>query len=261
MRVFEELIRVCKEHGKEFLLLPYVKKLPKLMPLDAMRVEQLVQVHTELVAILKKRERFEDLSDTIRSLFALLAARDPTEVASQLGTCYACLTHLILNDEKLFEVEDFLLNPLVQRFFVGKEALKRSWERFVQGDLESAPEFFAQNGKWLQEAGVSLDEVKDKMRYYRVAQIADKHKKMTVEELAKQLALEVENVEFFLIKAIQYGYVDALIDQMSREVYFRGVNIRNLQHTNKKEICDKLDKILLTFDNFKAQQTCSVKTN
>lgn len=255
--IFEELVKECRASKKEYLFLPYLDNLNKILPLDSAPIDQAINLYSSLITVLKEKERNDILSKNIDGLFSLLSSRPTEEVMMHTDQLHRCLTYLIANEEKIFQVENYLLNPLVQQIFSKDEALKASWAKFTSGDLKGAEEFYRHNEKYFKEDHLSLEDVKDKMRFYKLSQIADANQSMTVHDLAKQLEIGEEGVELFLIKAIQYGYVSALIDQMTQVVYFREVHMRNLRQVSKKAVDQDLGSLLQTFRDFKATHASS----
>lgn len=252
--IFQELVKICKANHKEYLFIPYTDNLSKIMPVDTLSVDKLCELYLTLVAVLREKEKYKLLGQLITSFFTILSARDPASVVPHRETIHRCLTYLITDEEEIFAVEDILANPLLQEVLQADQKLMQTWSKFTSGHLPAAEEFYTFNEKYLKESGLSIDDIKDKMRYYRLSQIADSTKEMKLDDLAKKLEWSSEEVELFLIKVIEYGFVEALIDQMSSTVYFRAVHKRNLKLASKKEISQSFDKILGSLKSFKDRE-------
>ncbi len=251
LELFEELVGLCIEDNKEYLFLPYLNHLNTITPIESASTDKIVSIYKLLIDVVKKREKHSDLSKLIISLFQILSTKPQEEVMSHSDQLYRCLTFLITDEEKIFFVENFLTSPLVRKIFAGNQALKASWEKFISGDLQAAEEFYNHNKKYFSEEGLSLEDVKEKMRFYKISQIADKNQQMLLSDLAAQLQSTVEGTELFLIKVIQYGYVDALIDQMTGVIHFRDVHSRNLRQASHKQINEEFNEILSQLRRFK----------
>lgn len=243
-------MKVCKANNKEYLFIPYVDSLSKIMPVESLSEDKLCELYVTLVSVLREKERYKQLTQLITSLFTILSQRDPVKVAPHSETINRLLTYLITDEEEIFSVEDFLANPLLQEVLQADPKLMESWAKFTSGNLSSAEDFYNFNEKYLKESQLTIEDIKDKMRYYKLSQVADSHKVLSIEELSKHLEWGPEEVELFLIKAIQYGFVDALIDQMTQKVYFREVHKRNLKLTSKHEITRSIDDLITTFRDF-----------
>lgn len=252
LELFEEIVKECRASHKEYLFMPYLENLSKILPLEKAPTDQAVRLYTSIIGVLKEKEKNDIMSKNIDALFNLLSSKPTEELARHADQLHRCLTYLISNEEKIFQVENYLCNPLVKQIFAKDEALRNSWNKFTSGDLKGADDFYNHNQKYFKEDKLSLEDVKDKMRFYRISQIADQNQSMTIKELSKQLETSEEDVELFLIKAIQYGYVKALIDQMTQVVYFKEVHMRNLKNFTKKQIDEQLNSILGTFKEFKS---------
>jgi len=227
------------------------------MPVETLSEDKLCDLYVTLVAVLRDKEKYKLVGQLITSLFTILSTRNPASVLPHRETIHRCLTYLITDEEEIFAVEDFLANPLLQQVLQADKNLVQSWTKFTSGHLPAAEEFFTFNEKYLKESGLTVDDIKDKMRYYKLSQIADSTKEMKIEELAKQLDWTSEDVELFLIKVIEYGFVEALIDQMSSTVYFRAVHKRNLKMASKKEIAQSFDNILGSLKAFKGRESAT----
>jgi hypothetical protein len=252
--IFQELVSICKANHKEYLFIPYLDNLSKIMPVETLSEDKLCELYVTLVAVLREKEKYKLLGQLITSFFTILSTRNPSAVLPHRETIHRCLTYLITDEEEIFAVEDFLANPLLQEVLQADQKLMESWSKFTSGHLPAAEEFYTFNEKYLKESGLSVDDIKDKMRYYRLSQIADSTKEMKLEELARQLEWSPEDVELFLIKVIEYGFVEALIDQMTSTVYFRAVHKRNLKLSSKKEISQSFDRILGSLKAFRDKE-------
>ena len=251
LEIFEELVGLCIEDSKEYLFLPYLKHLNTITPIESAPTSKIVSIYKLLIEVVKRREKHSDLSKLIIALFETLSTKPQEEVMTHSDQLYRCLTYLITDEEKIFFVENFLTSPLVRKIFAGNQALKASWGKFISGDLEAAEEFYTHNHKYFSEEGWSLEDIKDKMRFYKISQIADANQQMLLSDLAAQLQSTVEGTELFLIKVIQYGYVDALIDQMTGVIHFRDVHNRNLRQASHKQINEEFNEILEQLKRFK----------
>lgn len=192
------------------------------------------------------------LSKFINSFFLTLDAKPEADVLKHKDDIYRCLTYLVLDEERIFQVENYLSNSLIEKIFKDDAALKKSWAQFTSGDLKAASDFYKHNEKYFKEDDLTLEDIKDKMRFYKISQVADKTQQMTLKALSEQIDCSEEEAELFLIKASQYGYVTALVDQMEGMVYFREVHKRNLLTHSKAEILAGFDSIA---NKFKRVQT------
>lgn len=258
MTIFQELVKVCTANNKEYLFIPYVDSLRKIMPVESLSESKLCELYLTLVAVLREKEKYKLLTQLITSLFTILSQRDSAKVAPHKETIHRLLTYLITDEEEIFAVEDFLGNPLLQEVLQADQKLIENWSKFTSGNLSAAEEFYSFNEKYLKESGLTVEDIKDKMRYYKLSQVADEHKTISIDELAKHLQWTADETELFLIKAIQYKFVDALIDQMSQKIYFRDVLKRNLKLTSKKDIVKNLDGLM---DKLKEYQTRQKESN
>lgn len=224
------------------------------MPIESLSEDKLCDLYLTLVSVLREKEKYKLLTQLVTSLFTILSQREPTKVAPHKETIQLLLTYLITDEEEIFAVEDFLANPMLQEVLQADKKLVDSWQKFTSGNLSSADEFFNFNEKYLKESGLNIDDVKDKMRYYKLSQVADEHKIISIDDLATHLQWSADETELFLIKAIQYKFVDALIDQVSQKIYFRDVLKRNLKLTSKTEIAKNFDGLLEKLRVYQIQQ-------
>lgn len=254
LQLFKETLRLCIGAQKEYLFLPYINHLTSIIPIETSELNEIIEIYKTLIEVAKRKERFTEVSKLINSLFMILSRRPQSEVMSHSDELYRCLTYLIADEEKIFDVENYLTNPLVTKIFAGDEALRSSWSKFVSGDLKTAGEFYKHNEKYFKEEGLSLEDIKDKMRFYRISQIADDNQKISLADLSVQLEADLESTELFLIKSIQYGYVDALIDQMTGIAHFREVHFRNLRKYSKQQMEKEFTELQRKFQEFAEKQ-------
>lgn len=137
----------------------------------------------------------------------------------------------------------------------------------IKGEVSQSDSAFSKNETLLSKAGISKEDLKEKYQLSKIASLADNHQQMTFEELAKELHCTTDEVEFLFISSIEYGFIDALIDQNTQRVFFRWASItlqlnliiyrqvykRNLDISEISTIPEKLNTIIEVFEKFSAQ--------
>ena len=80
---------------------------------SAMSVDQIISVFVPILEVLRDKEKLQTLSKTINTLFNLLSSKPDEEVMMHKDQLYRSLAYLVLDEERIFLVENFLYNPLV----------------------------------------------------------------------------------------------------------------------------------------------------
>ena len=99
--------------------------------------------------------------------------------------------------------------------------LKDLLQGIMKGDVSQSEAIFAKNEVLLTKSKITKEDLKEKFRLIKITNIADDHQQMTFAELAKELCCSVDEVEFLFISSIEFGFIDALIDQNTQSVFFR----------------------------------------
>lgn len=150
---------------------------------------------------------------------------------------------------KLVEVKDFddivdlkCVRGLVE---VGgeKASLVKLLDIFAKGTVTDFNSFEKENGDAFFSA-FELDktELLTKMRFVNIAAIGAKKKHVPFAELMKELAVDEEEVELWVLEAVDKGFIQAKIDELASTVIIRQAHLRLFGAEEWKQLQEDLSR-------------------
>eukprot|EP00009_Paramoeba_aestuarina_P004703 CAMPEP_0201506392 /NCGR_PEP_ID=MMETSP0161_2-20130828/305_1 /ASSEMBLY_ACC=CAM_ASM_000251 /TAXON_ID=180227 /ORGANISM="Neoparamoeba aestuarina, Strain SoJaBio B1-5/56/2" /LENGTH=380 /DNA_ID=CAMNT_0047900463 /DNA_START=82 /DNA_END=1224 /DNA_ORIENTATION=- len=131
---------------------------------------------------------------------------------------------------KLVNVKDFddIVDLKSVRELQGDKApLVKLLDIFAKGTVSDFQAFEKENGDAFFNAhGLSSSDLLVKMRYLSIAALGSKNKNLPFADLVKELAVDEEEVELWVLDAVEKGYVDGKIDELAGVVNIRQAHLR-----------------------------------
>ena len=136
-------------------------------------------------------------------------------------TAISCsIADIISSNEHLFDIGELAQLKQIQTVTEDNAELKHLLQAIVQGRIQECAEVYSKNESLLKQAGISQDDLREKLRLTKITSLAGQHEKLSFQQLSQELSCDPSEVEFLFISSIEHGFIDALIDQNSQSVYF-----------------------------------------
>lgn len=222
LNIFTFLVEICIQENKTYLLTPYLSKVRSILPWSRMNLEQKVKTYTGVITIVKQRNDSSLLYEQIRLLLEEFEGASQTQVNAHKDLLATCLIDIIQNDENLFELGEVCELEHIKLLLSELTNLGTLIKSIVSGDVSKGDEAYELNKDLLKNSGIeSSEDLKNKIRYSCITTIADENSSMGFSDLAQKLQCTEDDIETLFITAIEFGYLDALIDEKAQVVYFK----------------------------------------
>ena len=219
--IFYALIDLCKATNKTYLLNPYLPKIELILPWTKLTLDEKVEVYLKVFKILKNSTLSETIIPQIIQFFNVFNGAEKEQVLKHKETISSCLVDIIESDEYIFELGELICLDQIKLLLEEEKDLGGLIESILRGEVQRSDDLYKSNGALLEAAGISEEDLKNKIRYSLITSIADHNKSMDFKELSEKLDCQEEDIEVLFITSIEYGFIDALIDESKKMVYFR----------------------------------------
>lgn len=222
LSLFNTLVEICTEENKTYLLTPYLSKIRNILPWESLTLQQKVDTYNGVIEIVKQKNDSSLLYEQIRQLLEEFDGASKDEIITHKDLLATCIIDIIQNDEHLFELGEVCELDQVKLLLAEMGNLKTLIAAITSGDVSSGDDLFEQNKALLKKSGMDdKEDLKNKLRYSCITTIADENKSMNFSDLAEKLQCSEDDIETLFITSIEFGYLDALIDESKKIVYFR----------------------------------------
>lgn len=220
--LFNAIVQVCKEENKTYLLTPYLSKIRVILPWAKMTLEQKIVTYTNIIQIVKQRNDSSLLYEQLRQLFDEFEGAPQDQIKANKDLLATSIIDVIQNDEHLFELGEICELDQIKTLLSDLPNLQKLTKAIITGDVSAGDDLFQQNQALLATSGIDdKEDLKNKIRYSSISTIGDQYKSMSFADLAVKLQCPEDEIETLFITAIEFGYLDALIDESQQIVYFR----------------------------------------
>jgi len=135
---------------------------------------------------------------------------------------------------------DHLLSLKPVRFLEG-EPIHNLLTIFVTGKLSQYLDFAKNNAEFISSIGLNHDQSVHKMRVLSFMQLSEGASEISFETVQREMQLQPEEVESFIIDVVRTKSVQVRIDQMSRRVIVCGTSQRTFGKQQWQLLRDQLD--------------------
>jgi len=145
----------------------------------------------------------------------------------------------------LADPHTFLLDHLLQlkpvRFLEG-ELIHDLLSIFVSGNLDQYETFYANNKDFVNGLGLSNEENLHKMRLLTFMQMAENQKEIEFEMIQKNMKMNPEEVEDFIIDVVRSNTVQCKMDQLQQRVVINSTTHRTFARPQWQMLREKFIK-------------------
>lgn len=236
-RVYMALIRLCSRAGQIRTMYNNMSNLKKWFPVDSIGAEKIQSVLRSLNAILQENKQ----PDMAAKVMVELLTTYTEENASQAREdAHKCIVSAIADPHTF--LMDYLLTLKPVKFLEG-EPIHELLTIFVTENLASYLDFYKTNANYITDTlNLSHEANMQKMRLLTFMQMAEGQKELAFEAIQKQLQLNPDQVELFVIDVLKTKLVKAHIDQANRLVIVSSTMHRTFGRAQWQQLRETLTK-------------------
>ncbi|XP_031569542.1 eukaryotic translation initiation factor 3 subunit M-like [Actinia tenebrosa] len=149
----------------------------------------------------------------------------------------SCITSCLAKPNLLILDNIIALRPVAS---LKGEPIYKLLEIFVSGHVQDYISFYESNKEFVDSLGLSNELNLKKMRILTVMEIGVNKHEISFDELANQLDINVDDVEGFVIEAVQTSLVKVRLDQMNKRVVISSVAPRTFGQDQWKSLHGRL---------------------
>lgn len=180
-----------------------------------------------------------DSAAALKVMTELLSTYTKDTASKSREDANKCIAYCI-NDPNTF-VFDNLLSMEPIKYLEG-ELIHNLFTLFVSGKLNQYMEFYEAHKTIVAQLGMSHEKNINKMRILTLMSLAENNKELPFEVLQKQLQIESDEIESFVIDAIRTKCIRCKIDHLAKVVTILSVNYRTFSKAHWQSLKDKLEK-------------------
>jgi len=122
------------------------------------------------------------------------------------------------------------------------ENLYRLLEIFAKEGYSQYFQLVQQTPNFITELGLVPDNIVAKIRIISLLSVGSKQNKISYDEAAKLMGIDVSEVEMLVVEAITLGLLDARLDQLQKTIIVRHADPRIYEKEQWEQLANKLDK-------------------
>jgi len=179
-----------------------------------------------------------DSSNALQLLLELLGTYTKETASKARGDAFKCITSSI-NDPNVFIMDHLLLLEPVK--YLEGENIHNLLTIFVSGRLQNYLDFYANQKAFIESSGLNHERNVDKMRILTFLQKAENLKELTFDEIQKEMQIDADDVESFIIEAVRTKMIRCKIDHLGRKVLIDSMAQRTFTKQHWQLLKEKLE--------------------
>ncbi|VEL22459.1 unnamed protein product [Protopolystoma xenopodis] len=124
--------------------------------------------------------------------------------------------------------------------FLEGEPVHKLLTIFVNGTLQDLAQFIEKHPDFIKQNDLSEEACLNKLRMLTLMELAEKSSELDYATVAKELKLEEEKLEFFIIEAVRQRIISCKLDQVQRRIIVTGALPRNFGRAQWKNLYETL---------------------
>jgi len=202
------------------------------------------QSNTEEIQVLY-RLLFDALSqmnhstNALKVVIELLSTFDKETASKSRDDAHRCIVYCI-NDPDIFVFDSLLLLEPIK--YLEGELIHNLFTIFVSGKLNQYMEFYEAHKTFVSQTGMNHEKNIDKLRILTLMSLAENNKELPFDLLQKQLKIESDEIESFVIDAIRTKCIRCKIDHLAKTVTIMSVSYRTFTKQHWQVLKERLEK-------------------
>lgn len=180
-----------------------------------------------------------DSQSALKILNELLSTYTKENASKARDDAHRCIVYCI-NDPSIFIFDSLLLLEPIK--YLEGELIHNLFTIFVSGKLHQYLEFYNAHKTFVAQFGMDHERNINKMRILSLMSLAENSKEIPFELLQKQLQIEVNEIESFVIDAIRTKCISCKIDHLAKNVTVMNVSYRTFTKQHWQVLKERLEK-------------------
>lgn len=183
--------------------------------------------------------QMNDSTNALKVVIELLGTFDKDSASKSRDDAHKCIVYCI-NDPNIFVFDSLLLLEPIK--YLEGELIHNLFTIFVSGKLNQYMEFYEAHKTFVAQTGMNHEKNIDKLRILTLMSLAENNKELPFETLQKQLKIEADEIESFVIDAIRTKCIRCKIDHLAKTVTIMSVSYRTFTKQHWQVLRERLDK-------------------
>lgn len=213
--------------------LDVVKKYFKIWQSNTEEIQALYRLLFEALS------QMNDSTNALKVVIELLGTFDKENASKSRDDAHKCIVYCI-NDPNIFVFDSLLLLEPIK--YLEGELIHNLFTIFVSGKLNQYLEFYEAHKTFVTQTGMNHEKNIDKIRILTLMSLAENNKELPFETLQKQLKIEADEIESFVIDAIRTKCVRCKIDHLAKTVTIMSVSYRTFTKQHWQVLKERLEK-------------------
>lgn len=213
--------------------LDVVKKYFKIWQSNTEEIQALYRLLFEALS------QMNDSTNALKVVIELLGTFDKDNASKSRDDAHKCIVYCI-NDPNIFVFDSLLLLEPIK--YLEGELIHNLFTIFVSGKLNQYLEFYEAHKTFVSQTGMNHEKNIDKIRILTLMSLAENNKELPFETLQKQLKIEADEIESFVIDAIRTKCVRCKIDHLAKTVTIMSVSYRTFTKQHWQVLKERLEK-------------------
>lgn len=232
--VYFNLVVLAKQSGQVQLVFKSTEFLKAQFALCPPSSDQLQKLYRLLHDVLITNNQSEHAAKIMIELLGTYTAENAAQARDDAIRCIATA---------LGDPNTFLLDPLLSlkpvRFLEG-ELIHDLLSIFVSENLNAYLTFYKSHKEFVTSQGLNHEQNMQKMRLLSFMQLAESNNEIPFETIQKELQIEADQVENFIIEVLKTKLVRARMDQSARKVFVTSTMHRTFGNAQWQQLRDLL---------------------
>jgi translation initiation factor 3 subunit M len=183
--------------------------------------------------------QMNDSTNALKVVIELLGTFNKDNASKSRDDAHKCIVYCI-NDPNIFVFDSLLLLEPIK--YLEGELIHNLFTIFVSGKLNQYMEFYEAHKTFVSQTGMNHEKNIDKLRILTLMTLAENNKELPFETLQKQLKIEADEIESFVIDAIRTKCVRCKIDHLTKTVTIMSVSYRTFTKQHWQVLKERLEK-------------------
>lgn len=183
--------------------------------------------------------KMNDSTNALKVVIELLSTFDKDTASKSRDDAHKCIVYCI-NDPNIFVFDSLLLLEPIK--YLEGELIHNLFTIFVSGKLNQYLEFYEAHKTFISQTGMNHERNIDKLRILTLMTLAENNKELPFDLLQKQLKIEADEIESFVIDAIRTKCIRCKIDHLTRTVTIMSVSYRTFTKQHWQVLKERLEK-------------------
>lgn len=202
------------------------------------------QSNTEEIQVLYRLlfdalSQMNDSKNALKVVIELLGTFDKDSASKSRDDAHKCIVYCI-NDPDIFVFDSLLLLEPIK--YLEGELIHNLFTIFVSGKLNQYMDFYEAHKTFVSQAGMNHEKNVNKLRILTLMTLAENNKELPFDLLQKQLQIESDEIESFVIDAIRTKCIRCKIDHLAKTVTVMSVSYRTFTKQHWQVLKERLEK-------------------